>query len=180
MNNAPSEGDLKMDDSARQSAATSWDEEIALLLEELSSVQQETLDHLGEKRELLATGDTEGLNRHHDREVALIDRLQSCHDRRGRLLAEAAREGLPAGSLSQLSAALPGEERQRVLPILSRASSQAQLLRHHSLTNWVLAQRNLLHVSYLIEILVSGGRLQPTYGKGDAASGSGVLVDRAA
>ena len=162
------------------SAEAHWDGEIASLLADLSDVQQDLLDHLGEKRNLLAKGDTAGLAEHHDREVALIGRLETCHQRRARLLEEAARDGLPAGNLSQLSSALPGDERHRVLPILTKASNQARLLRHHSVTNWVLAQRNLLHVSYLIEILISGGKLRPTYGKGDAESGSGVLVDHAA
>jgi hypothetical protein len=162
------------------SSETHWDDEIASLLTELSDVQQETLDHLAEKRELLAKGDTAGLAIHHDREAALIGRLEACHQRRARLLAEASKDGLPSGSLTQLSANLPEDERHRVLPILAKASNQARLLRHHSLTNWVLTQRNLLHVSYLIEILVCGGKLRPTYGKADGDGGSGVLVDRAA
>jgi hypothetical protein len=169
-----------MNDLVATSAETHWDGEIASLLCDLSDVQQELLDHLGEKRDLLATGDSDGLARHHDREVTLIARLEDCHLRRSRLLEGAAREGLPAASLSQLSSSLPGDERHRVLPILTKASNQARLLRHHSLTNWVLAQRNLLHVSYLIEILISGGKLRPTYGKGDAESGSGTLMDHAA
>jgi hypothetical protein len=158
----------------------SWDDEIAALLTELSDVQQQLLDHLAQKRELLAQGDAEGLTRQQAPEAALIGRLDACHQRRRSLLSQAASEGRPAASLSQLSAALPGDGHDRLAPILSRTSQQGRLLRHHSLTNWVLAQRNLIHLSYLIEILVSGGKLRPTYGKGGPDSENGVLVDRAA
>jgi hypothetical protein len=170
----------EMNDPSRDAAGASWEHEIASLLTELSQVQEHLLDHLGVKRELLARGDAEGLSMQHELELALTGRLQACHERRGRLLAEAAREGLPSTSLAQLSDALGDGERHAVLPMLAKASNQARLLRHHSLTNWVLAQQNLLHLSYLIEILVSGGKLRPTYGKEGADSGSGVLVDHAA
>jgi hypothetical protein len=53
-------------------------------------------------------------------------------------------------------------------------------LQHQSLTNWVLVQRTLLHLSQLIEIIATGGRLKPTYGKGSDHQAGGALVDRAA
>jgi hypothetical protein len=54
------------------------------------------------------------------------------------------------------------------------------LLQHESLTNWVLVQRSLLHLSQLIEIVATGGRTQPTYGNGSRRLSCGALVDRAA
>jgi hypothetical protein len=55
-----------------------------------------------------------------------------------------------------------------------------RLLQHHSLTNWVLAQRSLLHITQLLEIVATGGRLQPTYGKGASSHARGALVDQEA
>jgi hypothetical protein len=39
-----------------------------------------------------------------------------------------------------------------------------RVLQHHSLANWVLAQRRLLHVAQSLEIIATGGRMRPTYG----------------
>ena len=169
-----------MDGNDHQAADRAWDDELVALLAELSEVQEATLEFLTEKRDLLARGDLEGLSRHDHRAADVIGRLEAIYERRQRLLVQAAEEGLPAQNLRRLSSALDGSQRHRVSPILSKASHQARLLRHHSLTNWVLAQRHLIHVSSLIEILATGGRLQPTYGKGAAATSSGALVDRAA
>jgi len=54
------------------------------------------------------------------------------------------------------------------------------LLQHHSLVNWVVIQRTLLHLSQMLEIIATGGRLQPTYGKGESSTASGTLMDWAA
>jgi hypothetical protein len=55
-----------------------------------------------------------------------------------------------------------------------------RLLQHHSLANWVLAQRSLLHVAQMLEIIATGGRLQPTYGNGESSMSGGALVDHQA
>jgi hypothetical protein len=52
-----------------------------------------------------------------------------------------------------------------------------RLLQNQSITNWVLAQRSLLHVSQLLEIIATGGRLQPTYGEGETVNAVGSLQD---
>lgn len=156
-----------------------WDEEITSLLADLSDVQQEILEHLATKRELLSKGDVEGLSAQQDREASLVARLEACQNRRRRLLEQANEEGRRVLSLQQLSTTLSAADRDRISPILAKVANRAQLLRHHSLTNWVLAQRHLIHVSYLIEILATGGKPRPTYEKGGSATGSGALVDQA-
>ena len=55
-----------------------------------------------------------------------------------------------------------------------------RLLQNQSITNWVLAQRSLLHVSQLLEIIATGGRLQPTYGEGETVHSVGSLVNQEA
>ena len=57
---------------------------------------------------------------------------------------------------------------------------RTRVLRHHSLTNWVLVQRTLIHLSQMLEIIATGGEMQPTYGKEESVHARGALVDRAA
>jgi hypothetical protein len=63
---------------------------------------------------------------------------------------------------------------------LRQASHRARLLQHHSLVNWVLVQKTLIHLSQLLEIIATGGRLQPTYQRDGTVQATGALVDRAA
>ena len=63
---------------------------------------------------------------------------------------------------------------------IREAANRSQLLRHQSLTNWVVVQRSLLHLSQMIEIIATGGRPKPTYDKGSGSHSGGSLVDRAA
>jgi hypothetical protein len=157
-----------------------WETEIGALLSELSDVQSTLLDTLHEKRRILATNDHEGLAAMASREQALVERLQACHERRQQLLSRAGDEGLPADSIRSLSGHLPAESRGRLQASIREAADRSRLLQHQSLTNWVLVQRTLLHLSQMIEIIATGGRPRPTYGKGSDRAQSGALVDRAA
>jgi hypothetical protein len=74
---------------------------------------------------------------------------------------------------------LSREQRQTVTPQLKHTAARARLLQHQSLANWVLAQRTVLHLSQMLEIIATGGRLQPTYGKENSAATGGSLVDQA-
>ncbi len=157
-----------------------WEAELAALLAELSDIQSDLLEVLADKRHRLLSSNLESMAALQEREVELIGRLEACQQRRLALLARAAGEGLPATDLTSLAASLPQQQRQQLTPRLREASARIRLLRHHSLTNWVLVQRTLIHLSQMLEIIATGGRLQPTYGKNDCARTGGSLVDRAA
>jgi hypothetical protein len=157
-----------------------WEAELGGFLAELSATQQELLDFLVAKRERLAAGDDVGLAALQTRERELADRLQQCQQRRTGLLEQAAARGLPSSNLRSLSSAVPRAERKQLDAGMRQASARSRLLQHHSLTNWVLTQRTLLHLSQLLEIIGTGGRASPTYGKSAAQSAGGALVDRAA
>lgn len=157
-----------------------WDRELAGLLTELSATQDAVLALLDEKRGLLARADAAGLQTLHGREAQLVSRLQGCLDRRGQLLALAARHGLPEDSLSSLAGSLPPGEQRHIAPLLAECSHRARLVRHQSLTQWVVAQRTLLHLSQLLEIIATRGRLSPTYEKRGRGAGTGSFVDEAA
>jgi hypothetical protein len=143
-------------------------------------VQKALLDTLHEKRRLLVANDQEALAAIAPREQQLIERLQACHNHRQQLLSRAAADGLPADSICSLSNKLPGDTRGRMQASIREAEERSRILQHQSLTNWVLVQRTLLHLSQMIEIIATGGRPRPTYGKGSDRAPSGALVDRAA
>lgn len=157
-----------------------YETEIGELLTELADVQGALLDVLNEKRMLLASGNVESLSAMAGREQELAARLQACHERRQQLLTRADAEGLPADSIQSLSDRLPHTSRGRVQASIREAANRSQLLRHQCLTNWVVVQRSLLHLSQLIEIIATGGRPKPTYDKGPGSHSGGTLVDRAA
>lgn len=157
-----------------------WETEIGGLLAELAEVQTTLLGVLDEKRRLLVAGDQAALSAMAAREQELAKRLQGCHERRQQLLSQAGSAGLPADSILSLSEHLPTESRNRMHVSISEATSRTRLLQHQCLANWVLVQRSLLHLSQLIEIIATGGRMQPTYGKGSDRVAGGALVDQAA
>ena len=161
-------------------ASLPWDDQLAEYLHELSLVQDELLALLSSKRECMAKRELDSMLALQASEEQLHERLQACHARREELLALARDEGLVANSLGNLADQLPTGKRETLGKQVKEASSRMRLLQHHSLTNWVVAQRTLLHLSQMIEIIATGGRLQPTYGKSDAALGRGALVDREA
>lgn len=164
---------------ATMNEAPTWDTQIASLLEELSSVQADLLALLNKKREQIAAKDSMGLKSLAASEAQLTDRLMNCHRKRGELLASAGREGLPSDSLQALAATLPLNERKRLGPEINAARHRSRLLQHQSLTNWVLVQRTLLHLSQMIEIIATGGQMKPTYGDSPSARTGGALVDQA-
>jgi len=157
-----------------------WETEIAALLDELSSVQDELLAVLALKREQLVAGDLSTLAETQVREVQLALRLQHCQERRADILAAARKAGLTGDSLGKLASAASERNRGKLGERVRAASARMRLLRNESITNWVLAQRALLHVSQLGEIIATGGRLQPTYGEGESVHSRGSLVNHEA
>lgn len=159
---------------------TDLETDISAFLAELSGTQSEMLKLLVEKRELLVKHDGDGLAAIAPREELLVERLQSCLTKRAELLARAENQGLPHRNLRELAGSISGSNRAPLAQNVQQASSQTRILQHQSITNWVLVQRTLIHLSQMLEIIATGGRPQPTYGKGDPASSSGALVDQAA
>jgi flagellar biosynthesis/type III secretory pathway chaperone len=142
----------------------SWESQVSDLLAELSDVQAELLQVLQEKRDRLAAVDLAGLAALAPREEAVVQRLDACQRRRRELLAAAAAEGRPAGSLGVLVGTSNEAARGKLGASVKSASARMRVLQHHSLANWVLAQRRLLHVAQSLEIIATGGRMRPTYG----------------
>ncbi|GAB6164469.1 hypothetical protein JCM19992_04690 [Thermostilla marina] len=143
---------------------SSWESELASFLTDLSAIQQQSLDILTRKRQSLASVDMEELANVDKEEAALAERLQELLERREALLTRAKQSGLPAENVRSLAAAVQGKHGD-----LSRraneASRRARLLQHNALTNWLIIQRTLIHLSQLLEIIATGGESRPTYNK---------------
>lgn len=162
------------------SNSSNWEQELADLLTELSNVQDELLALLSAKQSSMASNDLAQMTELQSQEAALCDRLQACHVRRAELLQQARIEGLPDDSLENLAGSLNSGNSGQLKRQVKTASRRMRLLQHQSLANWVLAQRTVLHLAQMLEIIATGGRLQPTYGRGDEAVSRGALVDREA
>lgn len=156
-----------------------WESDLAALLERLTTSQQNLLGLLSQKHDLLLRRDHNGLAALAPQEQQLGAELQACHEQRQLLLERAAEAGLPADSIRSLTQALTPEKTQALQRPLDESRQRAQLLRHQSLSQWVIIQRTVLHLSQMLEIIATGGQLQPTYGKDGSASTSGSLMDQA-
>jgi hypothetical protein len=159
---------------------TTWESEIAAFLAHLSNVQERTLEVLARKGRLLAAADTAGLAAMESEEQELIAGLQDCLHRREELLDRAAQEGLPSQNVRALAQAVGGRPPSPLDDQVRLAAHRQRLLQHQSLVNWVLVQKTLIHLSQLLEIIATGGRLQPTYHKDSVVQATGALVDHAA
>lgn len=156
-----------------------WDSEIAEMLSELSATQDELFAVLNERRNRIAKGTTEGLDDVQHREQRVLERLEQCHRKRSELLEKAGDNGFASDSIRSLAASLQTEQRGDLGEQVKTAANRMQLLRHQSIANWVLAQQALVHLSQMIEIIATGGRLQPTYGEGASSLATGNLIDQA-
>jgi hypothetical protein len=152
--------------------------ELAALLERLSAAQQELLSLLTAKRRLIVSRDHATLASLAPREQALGDELRACHAERQRLLTNAGGQGHK--SLADLTAALPAGTGKQLAGAVATARQRAKLIQHECLTQWVAVQRTVLHLSQMLEIIATGGRSQPTYGKSGGGECSGALIDQAA
>jgi hypothetical protein len=161
------------------SPTEAWESRIAVMLAELSQVQSDLLELLGAKSEAIANGDYPALAECTRREGELLVRLEACHAHRQQLLEAAREEGRPATSVEHLADSLEGTRRRELRQGVTDARRRMRLLQHHSLTSWVAAQRTLIHLSQMIEIVATGGKMRSTYGHREVHTG-GALVDHKA
>lgn len=153
--------------------------EIARLLDELTNLQSDLLDHLAAKHDLLARRQFDALAGLVPQESALLERLRALQDRRAVFLADARSAGAANPTLRSLVRELPSPARESFQSQIDQVARQSRLAQQQMLTQWVAIQRSLLHLTQLLEIIATGGRLRPTYGKGAPAPASGALVDQA-
>jgi flagellar biosynthesis/type III secretory pathway chaperone len=154
--------------------------QISSLLDDLSSVQDELLEVLGAKRDALATANVARLAELQPREERLAERLGECQFRRASLLNDAKQQGRGGESIAKLAKQAGRGKASELGNRVKESADRMRILQHQSLANWVLAQRSLLHVSQLLEIIATGGRMQPTYGDKESVHARGSLVNHEA
>jgi flagellar biosynthesis/type III secretory pathway chaperone len=157
-----------------------FEAEITGLLDQLTSVQSELLDVLAKKRTALATANMSALTELQPREENLSSRLLECQNRRTSLLAEAKKEGRPCENVARLANSTSHGKTSKLGNQVKESAARMRILQHQSLGNWVLAQRSLLHVSQLLEIIATGGQMRPTYGDKESVHARGSLVNQEA
>ncbi|MHC2069691.1 flagellar export chaperone FlgN [Bremerella sp. T1] len=151
--------------------------ETATFLQELSDVQADLLTVLQRKREQMVANDLEAMQQTMNSEQELLDRLDQLRDSRQSLLADARGKGLPADSLHSLAKALDSNAGE----LSKKAHTAKDAMRHiqnETLTNFVLAQQTVLHLSQLLQIIATGGKIKPTYEAENASNQGGTLVDQ--
>ena len=103
--------------------ANRWESELASLLNDLMSVQDELFAFLAEKRQLLVEMDVARLDELEPAGEQLMAATAKLPDRRGELLARAASESRPAAHLRTLAKSLPAAERGRMESAFPRPPS---------------------------------------------------------
>ncbi|MDR1492431.1 MAG: flagellar protein FlgN [Planctomycetaceae bacterium] len=152
-------------------------------LENLLTSQKETTALLERKRSLFAVNDIAAIEAMIPQERQAAETLQQRLAEREKLLQDAAAEGLPSESLETLAHAVVSESDDEFWRMFRTAQYQSQLLRQRNITNWVVAQRGLLHVSQMLDVIASRGQPRPTYARSHGKSTGtvgGSLMDRKA
>ena len=152
--------------------------ELNQLVVELAEHQKSTLALLDEKLRLLLHLDGQALKALEPKQQASVAKFEHYLQRLRDLLARAAKSGIPANSLQDLAHHLPTSEQQRATSLLHQTATLAKRMHHRCLTNWVLAQRAIVHTNQLLGIL-AGGESDATYGQSRSGTRGGTLIDQA-
>lgn len=153
--------------------------EIARLLDQVTQIQSNLLEILRAKRVAMMKGDIQEQRRLLSEEANIYESLSRVNQERSVILEHAHSAGLEGSTLKDVSRRLPEPRGTELSKRIGEAGKVAQTLRLEQLTNWVADQQCLLHVSHLLEIIATGGRLRPTYGKSEYGV-RGSLLDHEA
>jgi len=163
--------------SGEANRSASLEQQTAEFLRQVSDVQAELLQVLNQKRELMIANDLEGMQQAQDSEQVLLARLQDLQDSRQELLMNAGERGLPNNSVKSLARALEDPNDRSMTRQASEAGNAMRHIQNETLTNFVLAQQTVLHLSQLLQIIATGGKIKPTYEADNASNQGGTLVD---
>ncbi|TWT33324.1 flagellar export chaperone FlgN [Blastopirellula retiformator] len=172
-------------DDVSEASTVDWEASTAEVLQELTSVQDELIKVLGTKRSQMVARDIPGMEATQQRELELIKRLEQLRDVRHNLLTSAEQHGLPSDSIASLAEMADGDEGEKLREIASSAKDRMRTIQNETLVNFVLAQRSVLHLSQILQIIATGGKLQPIYEQENSAhqysaQQGGTLVDHEA
>jgi len=156
--------------------------DVGSLLQDLTEVQTSLLSVLQQKREAMASGEIQQLSELQPIEEEINGRLKACFERRSEILQHGQTQGVDALTLAEMTNQLSGQTDSNIGNLEAQFQESRDRIRElqlEHLTNWVIAQKSLLHVSQILEIVATGGKIKPTYGKDDFCA-RGALVDHEA
>ena len=156
--------------------------DILQFLSELSAVQEQTLSVLNRKQKLLVKPNHDALAEIAVEEQEVLIRLRECLDRREEILDAARQQGHDVESLQSLCRRILSSE---CLRLVEEAARRSRLIQSQSMTNWMMTQKSIIHLSYLLEMIATNGRGKPTYHRpnekeSSVFGGGGGFVDRVA
>ncbi len=157
------------------------EQDILQFLNKLSAVQERTMSVLSRKQELLVKPNREELARIAVEENEVLGLLKQCLDRREEILAAAREQGHAVESIQSLcQKILP--PRSECLRLAEESARRSRLIQFQSLTNWVMTQKSIIHLSQMLEIVATRGQGKTTYHRQNEkeTSSSGGFVDRVA
>lgn len=152
-------------------------DEIRQFLTALETVQAELLELYAVKRTALTQANCEQLIQLSTQEAQAAQRLQILLGQRNRLLERAKAQGLPWDSISALSAAIAGSERDALQTRFERAQQAIVQLRHESWVHWIISHRCYNHYSEILELIAHCGQRAATYSNrpGTTTTGGAIL-----
>ena len=104
--------------------------------------------------------------------------MRQALNRRREILDEATRDNLPAGSLTELAAAITGGQHAALAHRLDRARHATEELRREGWNHWIISHRTCQQYTDLLNLIAHCGQKPPTYSR-DAHDKSigGVILD---
>ncbi|PHS03748.1 MAG: hypothetical protein COA78_17380 [Blastopirellula sp.] len=157
-----------------------WENQTADFLRQLSDVQRSLMQVLSDKRAQMVASDVQAMETTQVREQELVDRLTLLREDRQELLRQAAEQGLPGDSIRSLASVVNSGKQGDLNIVVKDATNKMRHIQNETLTNFVLAQQTVLHLSQILQIIASGGKIEPTYEKENSANQGGTLVDQQA
>jgi hypothetical protein len=157
-----------------------WENQTAGFLRQLSDVQRSLMQVLSDKRAQMVANDVQAMETTQVREQELIERLTLLREDRQELLRQASEQGLPGDSIRSLASVVNTGQQGDLNSVVKDATHQMRHIQNETLTNFVLAQQTVLHLSQILQIIATGGRIEPTYEEENSANQGGTLVDQQA
>jgi|GEM_PF-5973772 len=152
------------------------------LMDDILDVQSDLFAAISEKRKALIETDIDAITALIAREETLAGKLNECSERREVLLKIAKKVGVKAASVRAVVSSLPSKNRASLEAKIGKIERQAKMLKSQNLTNLLVIQKTLLHLSKMVEIIATGSPEKTIYSNGQSGSTSdcsGKLVDHA-
>ena len=158
-----------------------WQTELIAFLEQLQAAQNEIMALADKKRQLFGNNDMVAIANMVADEQSGVVKMRECLAKREKLLQYAAAEGLPSESIEVLAKEVVPKSNEEFYRLFRSTQYQTRLLQRHNLTNWIIAQRSVLHVSQMLEIIATRGLKKSTYTRKhvkNIGTSGGSIVDK--